>query len=167
MILRVKLAVIGAVLLCLGACQAAEVITIKTALVQFVFDGDSFRALVDGQQHELRLWGIDAPERHQTYADQSKKALRELIQGQRISIDVVAIDDYERLVVRATKGNLQINRSMIEHGHAWWFKRYARHATDYAEAEQSARSNKRGLWQAPKPQAPWNWRAEQREQAEE
>ena len=43
-----------------------------------MFDGDSFLAIVDGGEEEVRLIGINAPERGECLADDARQALVEL-----------------------------------------------------------------------------------------
>ena len=53
----------------------------------------------------------------------------------------------------------------IERGFAWHYKAYqrdqsAKDARGYAEAEEAARSARRGLWADRNPVPPWEWRKE-------
>jgi endonuclease YncB( thermonuclease family) len=50
---------------------------------------------------------------------------------------------------------------MIRTGHAWHFKRYNQ-SKQLAELEIEAKNNKRGLWATDNPQAPWDYRKENR-----
>ncbi len=52
-------------------------------------------------------------------------------------------------------------------GLAWHDPRYAPKAKEYAEAEAEARKEKRGLWSDDKPVAPWDWRKQQNDDADE
>jgi hypothetical protein len=59
---------------------------------------------------------------------------------------------------------------LVATGQAWHFKRYAHEQEPadraaYAAAEESARADRRGLWQEPDPIAPWDWRDGQRSPA--
>ena len=47
---------------------------------------------------------------------------------------------------------------MIASGHAWHYVQYAKHEDLYAELQQSAKDQKRGLWADAQPIAPWDWR---------
>lgn len=151
--------------LVLAGCGAVELgVGDRTqAQVLWIGDGDSLRARVGGAERDLRLWGIDAPEQGQAAAEASRAALRALIDHRRVSIEVVAVDDYDRLVVRMERDGASVNRAQIAAGHAWWFRRYAPEATDYRDAETDARAQRRGLWAAPEPEAPWAYRERTRE----
>lgn len=137
----------------------------QTAEVLYVLDGDSLRARLGataaGEECELRLWGIDAPEKNQPGADLSRQALKTLVHGKTITIHVITVDQFDRLVVQMQVGTTDvtdINLSQIKHGHAWWFRRFAAHATAYQAAETQARSDHVGLWADKQPEAPWAYR---------
>lgn len=124
----------------------------------WALDGDSLRAQSARGEVELRLWGIDAPERDQPYADASRKALQAVIAGKTGQAEIVAIDDYQRLVVRLQVDGRSVNEAQLRAGHAWWFRRYARAQASYSEAETAAKTARTGLWQAEAPGAPWTYR---------
>ena len=128
----------------------------------FGLDGDSLRGVVDGHERELRLWGIDAPERDQPEAEASRAALRALTADKAGSITVVTEDQYERLVVLLTVDGVLVNLAQLEQGHAWWFRRFAADRADFAAAETAAREAGRGLWAQANPEAPWDFRERMR-----
>jgi len=135
-----------------------------TAEVLFVLDGDSLRARIaatptaPSEERELRLWGIDAPERDQPGADTSRQALKTLVHGKTTTIHVITVDQFDRLVVHMQVGNIDVNLRQLEHGHAWWFRRFAARATAYQAAEAKARSGHLGVWADEQPEAPWVYR---------
>lgn len=126
-----------------------------------VVDGDTLT--LDGET--IRLHGIDAPEAGQTCAaakgsrwpcgNAAIKALTLLIGDATPVCDDRGKDAYGRtLSVCAVRGR-DVNRQMVERGAAWAFRRYA---DDYAAAEDTARADGRGIWQAPTETA-WDYRA--------
>ena len=66
-------------------------------------------------------------------------------------------DKYRRTLGHIYIDDRWINKEMIEEGWAWHYKQYS---DDYklAAAEKTARATKAGLWQEPKPIAPWDYR---------
>jgi len=158
----------AAIALWLVACGAAEAPApsigdelVVTAL--HGLDGDSLRGRVAGVRHEFRLWGIDAPERDQPHADASRAALKAAVDGEDGTATVVAVDDYDRLVVRLQVDGRSVNRAQLTAGHAWWYRRYAGDEAAFQAAETAAREAGRGLWVAAEPEAPWAYRARTRE----
>jgi endonuclease YncB( thermonuclease family) len=134
-----------------------------TGTVTRVFDGDSFIVTTSGQEThiEVRLAGIDAPEKDQPYADNARAALRGLILDRRLKLEVLDVDRYGRKVVRAfrTPDGLDINAELIRGGHAWVYRRRAYDRSLY-DLEREARTAGLGLWGLPESERepPWRWR---------
>jgi micrococcal nuclease len=140
-----------------------------------VFDGDSFvvlptdRTLNRRNDVEVRLMDIDAPEKDQPYADTARAALRQLIEGRRVFVDVVEIDRYQRKVAKVFRepDRLEIARALVHDGHVWVNRKYA---NDQAliELEDAARSKGLGLWSLTKDELvpPWRFRYQLRKEGQ-
>jgi endonuclease YncB( thermonuclease family) len=143
-------------------CAAAREELVAT--VTHVFDGDSFVVrLDDGAKVEVRLAGIDAPEKGQPYADKARTALRSLILEQQVRIAVSDTDKYHRKVAqvyRAADG-LHINAELLRRGCAWVYRRVPPDHP-FRELERAARDGAVGLWALPEAERepPWRWRQE-------
>ena len=126
-----------------------------------VYDGDTATLLTqDNVKYRVRFFGIDAPEAAQEFGLVARDALREKILGKDVTVRVAAADRYGRAVGRVMLGSRYINREMAAEGMAWYYKDFAANEYDLAQAESSARSDRRGLWKNPSPQPPWEWRRE-------
>ena len=145
------------VLLFLTACSAdAEALR---ATVTHVADGDSFHARdTRGRKLEIRILGIDAPERNQPFADASRRALINLIRGKEIEIHVAEPDRHGRLVSRVVQGGVDVGQAQLKSGMAWVYPFAQTMPVGYREAERSARVARAGLWRDPKPREPWKYR---------
>lgn len=134
-----------------------------------VSDGDSITVLDSAKrQHKVRLAGIDAPELKQAFGQASKRSLSALVFGKTVVVETEKRDRYDRQIGKVLVEGRDVNLAQIEAGFAWHYKQYAteQSAIDqklYAEAESDARSSRRGLWQDRNPQAPWDFRRQQRE----
>lgn len=128
----------------------------KEGRVVGIIDGDTFDVILDGRQTRIRMFGIDAPERHQAYYRQSKETLSSLIFSKKVRVEKKNKDAYKRWVANVYLGDQWINKVMISRGMAWHFKRYSSDAT-LANAEIEARNKHLGLW-SDKAVAPWNYR---------
>jgi endonuclease YncB( thermonuclease family) len=126
-----------------------------------VIDGDTLA--IDGVR--VRLEGIDAPEAGQTCAVRGQaepwpcgtdatRTLRALTAGQSTTCERVGTDSYGRMLGRCFAAGIELNRQMVERGHAFAFIRYSK---TYVAAEASARSKGLGVWQGPA-MPPWEWR---------
>jgi endonuclease YncB( thermonuclease family) len=113
-------------------------------------DGDSLR----GPNGDVRLYGIDAPELHQTCLDsrsatyqcgrESFRHLEALMAGQPVRCRIIDHDRFRRAVAVCSAGTLELNRQMVEDG---WAVAYERLPSIYAAAEERAHARRRGLWQ--------------------
>jgi len=150
-------------------CEASGGQTLK------VFDGDSFLMRAeDGGEVEVRLYGIDAPERHQPWSRRSREALYGLIRGRALTLELVETDRYGRAVAKVIRepDGLIVNAEMVRGGNAWVYRRYTRDPAllkrlgleDLMELEEAARRQRRGLWSMPPSEQtpPWEWRRQNR-----
>jgi endonuclease YncB( thermonuclease family) len=141
-----SLAVAAAAISLLWSSSAVAQLTLSG--VARVKDGDS---LMVGAT-EVRLYGIDAPELHQTCeragqgwacGAEAKQQLAALVGDRRVECDQVGTDQYRRALARCRVGDTDINRTLVALGYAVAFRHYS---LDYASAEDSAKANRRGLW---------------------
>ena len=124
-----------------------------------VSDGDTFTCRkTHGNNIQVRLADIDAPESGQAYGNQARKALNKLIYKQIVTLKNTSQDKYGRTVATVFSGSTNVNLAMIEQGYAWHYKRYSNNAT-YATAMRQAQNQRRGLWaDKGKIVKPENWR---------
>jgi endonuclease YncB( thermonuclease family) len=138
------------ILLLFGASESpAEILQGRCSYVQ---DGDSLKFIPSGENEEVRvrLYGIDAPEKSQEYAGQSRKKLEKLIRGKRIRLEVMDKDKYGRFVAKVYVGETYVNLEMLRAGLAWHYEYYADKKNDHAlvKAEEDARLARKGVWSA-------------------
>ena len=113
---------------------------------------------------KVRLYGIDAPETDkissqtgkvnipgQPYAEESKKALNNKIMGKQVKLDILTIDKYRRMVGIIWLDDRNINLEMVKEGYAEAFIEYLEepYRSKFLEAEQEAKSAKKGIWSFP------------------
>lgn len=129
---------------------------------EYVQDGDSFRLAVaeSGEVLRVRLYGIDAPEKGQPYAGQSRRLLEKLIVGRKVRVEVVEVDRYGRCVARVYVRDVYVNIEMLKAGLAWHYSYHAKAATNaqLAQAADEAKKNGLGLWAEAAPVSPRNYR---------
>jgi len=149
-------------LLALLACNALA--DTFDARVVGIADGDTITVL-DAQktQHKVRLAGIDAPEKGQSYGNASRKSLAALVHRKDVVVEWHKRDRYGRLVGKVLRGRQDVNLEQVRLGFAWHYKRYEMEQTAedrrrYTKAENNARMRRVGLWQDSEPMPPWEWR---------
>ena len=157
-IIREFVAVIS--ILLAGVAQAATI----TGKVVGVSDGDTITVLdASKTQFKIRLEGIDAPEKAQSFGQKSKEHLSDLVFGKQVEVESNKSDKYGRTVGKVLVNGRDANLEQVRSGFAWHYKEYQKEqpASDrvaYANAETNAQSSKSGLWRDPKPMPPWEWR---------
>jgi endonuclease YncB( thermonuclease family) len=132
-------------LLLLGSGLAAAAAGVE-GRVQRVIDGDSlWLAPADGAAPiELRLQGIDAPEICQAHGGAAKAALEELVAGQPVRARLEGRDVHGRQLGTVFVGERNINRVLVQEGHAW-SARYKWDRGPYVADERMAKALSRGF----------------------
>ena len=161
------------------SCLAGDVIQGRVVSVS---DGDTITVLdADHQQHKIRLSGIDAPEKAQSFGQRSKENLSQLIFGRDVAVEWRKKDRYGRTVGKVMVAEpacreaacpkiLDACHAQIIAGMAWWYRQYAKEqesgdANRYEQSELEARARRIGLWSDPQPTPPWEWRKEKKSHA--
>lgn len=128
-----------------------------------VADGDTLTVLDAAQrQHKVRLADIDAPEKGQAFGQRARESLAALCAGQPAEVEQAGRDRYGRVVGRVTCARVDANGEQVRRGMAWVYGRYAPAGSPLYRLQAEAQAGRRGLWQDPRPKAPWDWRAEKR-----
>lgn len=122
-----------------------------------VYDGDTVTVLEGTTQHKIRLEGIDAPESKQPWGTVSKTTLSQKVFGKDVEVRWDEKDRYGRTLGHIYINGEWVNLQMVKLGAAWHYKQYSKDKR-LADAEDSAREAKIGLWRDAKPIPPWDWR---------
>jgi endonuclease YncB( thermonuclease family) len=114
-----------------------------------IVDGDTF----DLSGTRIRLYGIDAVELNQHCFDQdaqswpcgieAKKRLSELLNAKDIQCKELTKDIYGRSIASCTTNAGDIAKNMVSDGYAVAYRKYS---SEYIEAEQQAKKEKKGIW---------------------
>ncbi len=123
-----------------------------------VSDGDTIRVMRGGRQIKIRLFGIDCPELGQDFGRRAKEFTSAMVFGKQVHIEEVDYDDYGRVVAWVSVNGQNLNKELVRAGLAWWYRRYAPHEAELKFLKEEARISKRGLWSAPHPAPPWQFR---------
>ena len=129
-------------------------------ICHYVQDGDTFK--LPDNETRVRLWGIDAPEKGQAYADEARDRLKELCEGKAVRLEIKDTDNYGRKTAIVWKGKTNINLQLVKEGLAWHYAYFAPDAKDLAAAEKAARKARKGLWQDKNPINPYDFRKQSR-----
>lgn len=133
-----------------------------------IADGDTVTVLDSTRtQHKVRLAGIDAPEKRQPFGNRSRQTLANLVFRRQVTVEWNKKDRYRRVVGVVRVGDADAGLKLVRAGMAWHYTAYAREQSSrdrvlYGQAQDDARSSRRGLWADAEPQPPWEFRATQR-----
>jgi endonuclease YncB( thermonuclease family) len=123
-----------------------------------IADGDSFTILTESKsQVKIRLHGVDCPEYQQYYGKRATQFVSDMVFGKQVEVLKTDDDKYGRVVAIVHVNGVCVNEELLKQGLAWHYKQYDK-SERYAQLENKARSEKRGLWAENNPVAPWDFR---------
>lgn len=171
--------------LLLSACSAHQVVLTQQAPATFaeepggheeatvvrVVDGDTIVVRIDeridgagaglaepGQEHPVRLIGIDTPESVrpgtpvECFGREASSAAKALLEGAAVRLvkDVEEADRYDRLLRYVYIGEEMANARLVVNGYAsaYTYPPNIRHSRLFVQLEREARESDRGLWSA-------------------
>ena len=163
--------------LCLAAPSFGARSEILDGRVVGVSDGDTLTVRVARRELKVRVGGIDAPEWAQAYGKRSKQNLSAMALQKDARLECHKTNRYGQEVCKVwvqpfdcpTCGKtLDVGLAQIVAGLAWWYRDYAKEQGPedqgrYESSEREARLRKLGLWSAPYPVPPWDWRTNERD----
>jgi len=80
-----------------------------------LIDGDTF--MTGSRKKPVRLANVNAPEKGARSGAAATKVLRDLVQGETVSIATVARDKYGRSAANVSVGNRSVNATMRRKGY--------------------------------------------------
>lgn len=127
-----------------------------------------------GVRHPVRIAGIAAPDKYQSFGARSQQQLAAIVFGRDVLVQGGTRDRAGRVVGRvlvAAPGchspqcpkDIDAGLEQLRAGMAWWFKTLAGplgadEQARYQEVEFQARLHRTGLWADRNPVPPWDWR---------
>lgn len=119
----------------------------QTFLVTQIVDGDT---IILEDNREVRLLGIDTPEKGQFYFSEASNKTAELVLGKSVSLeyDVTKKDMYNRDLAHVWLGEKLINLELVGLGFAqiYTVPPNVKYVDVILEAQKNARNNNLGLW---------------------
>ncbi|MEO8314928.1 MAG: thermonuclease family protein [Pseudomonadota bacterium] len=132
--------------------------TVILGKVTKVIDGDTIDVLLSSGLIRVRLHGVDAPESAQPGGAAATRWLTLELQNQQVQLEPVSQDQYDRMVAVVHREDRNINRELVQTGHAWAYRQYMRRSDEHlCMEEERARLKGAGLW-ATTAYAPWEYR---------
>lgn len=140
---------------------SVEASTLSGRVIE-VNDGDVITVFNLNRPVRIKLLAVDAPEAGQAFGDVARNHLSELVHDKSVLVEYWGIAADGSLVGRVMLDKTDIGAQMIRDGAAWFDANNQGRLSDadrdiYQQSEQAARSERRGLWQAQDPIAPWEF----------
>ena len=128
-----------------------------------VEDGKTMTIENTGRRVKVALKLAEPPDKEQAFADIARQHLSGLVLGRQVAIEYTGLGADALLIGRVFCDNRDVGLQMIRDGVAWFDRSYESELNEaerrvYADSEQAARNERRGIWQDPAPVAPWEWR---------
>jgi len=163
-----KLLTALAVLICLSAVAAAATLQAKVVEVP---TGNTLVVSNTNRSVRVRLKSVMPPEAGQPFSEAARDHLRTLVLDQAVIVDYTHLAD-GYLEARVILKGVDIGSQLLRDGVAWYDHAKDYELTDgdrelYAQCEQAARAEKRGLWHDESPVAPWEYRRIQQAKLDE
>ncbi len=112
-----------------------------------VFDGDTLLVRLDGAEEEVRLLGINTPEREECLSSEAREVTSSLVEAAPLSIEVVGDrDQFGRLLGYAYAGGALVNRALVEGGYALALQTDHPRLAEFLATEERAFADGAGLW---------------------
>lgn len=148
-------------LACLVVTSSGQADTLIGRVVA-ITDGDTLVIQAEHGRQEIRVAGIDAPERVQSFGARSRANLGQWVFQKHASAECLNSTGNapKRCVVRVDGEDVGLRQ--LRDGMAWWvredFESQTPEALSYQQAETMARLRRLGLWSETNPRPPWDWR---------
>jgi len=143
-----------------GRAKAAQRPRVYIGRVTSVTSGDEFCLVTGGGTRvPVRLDRVDAPELGQAYGQESADYLKKLLYGREVRVQYTKRDQRGRVIGLVTLNKKDVNLRLVADGMAWYCG-LPDQTPGYAEADASARKDKKGLWAGENPTNPAQWREE-------
>jgi endonuclease YncB( thermonuclease family) len=135
-----------------------------TGKVVGVTDGDTIKVLREGKQVKVLLYGIDTPEKGQSFGNKAKKFTAKFAANKMVKVEPMDTDRYGLIVALVTVYGKSLNKALIRSGYAWVYRKYCKESFCYEweKIEYFAKRAKAGLWIEPDPVPPWKWRKDKK-----
>ena len=139
------------------AIEILRTLLLRSAPVHIVHipDGDGFNIAYNGIVERIRIRRIDAPEYHQAYGKEARRALVALLEFRPVRIVRFGKCPYGRTLATVFVGNRRVDTAMVASGNAWPYR-----CNWLGPFQWYAMLHRKGIWHAGQnhPEKPWEWR---------
>jgi endonuclease YncB( thermonuclease family) len=116
-----------------------------------VSSGDTINVLHKGKVEKVRLYGIYAPQKKQSFEKKARDFASSFVNGENVEVEQKGADKNGRTIGLVSVSGEAINELMVINGYAWVHRQYCKEkfCTDWIKMEDAARQGKKGMWSDP------------------
>jgi len=142
--------------------NAANAETI-TGTLDSVIDGDTITIISKGKIVEIRLFGIDTPEKAQPFGQVARNFTGGKASKGEIRVESITKDHDGRTVAMVFVNGINLNEQIVSQGFGWVYRQYCKKSicADWLQLESNAKASHVGLWVDANPTPPWEFRQNQ------
>lgn len=118
---------------------------------------DQIKVLREGTVETVRLYGIDAPIDPQPFGQEALWYTKRRVLGKTVEVKPLIRDHWDRIIAWVFVDGENLNKELLRHGIAWWYKKYLPFDKELEALETEARAARVGLWALPNPIPPWEF----------
>jgi endonuclease YncB( thermonuclease family) len=111
-----------------------------------VLDGDSIEAELAGEVVEVRLLGINTPERSECWSDEAREATAELLAEAEVTLLEAGIDRFGRVLGYLGADGVFVNARLVADGHAAVIANDHPYLDEFLDLEDAAFAAAAGWW---------------------
>jgi len=157
-----RILTITTAVLCLPLLASAATLQAKVVQVE---SGNSLVVSNINRPLRIRLKAVAPPESGQAFSEAARDHLKALVLDQAVFVEYTHLAG-GYLEAKVILNGVDIGSQMLRDGVAWYDRASSYELSEsdrslYAQCEQAARNEKRGLWQDPAAIAPWEFRQAQ------
>jgi len=135
-----------------------------TGTIDSVIEGDSITIISKGKEVEIRLFGIDTPEKTQAFGQSAKNFTGAMASRGEIRVEPITKDQSGKIVGLVFVNGINLNEQIVSQGFGWVYRQYCKesYCADWLKIESNAKASQKGLWADANPTPPWEYRKNQR-----
>ena len=145
--------------------NAANAETI-TGILDSVIDGATITIISKGKVVEIRLFGIDTPDKTQAFGQVARNFTGgKAAKGELRVEPITKTKDHDgRIVAIVFVNDINLNEQILSQGFGWVYRQYCKESfcADWLKLEAVAKASHAGLWVDANPTPPWEYRQKQR-----
>jgi endonuclease YncB( thermonuclease family) len=136
--------------------------------IDSVIKGDTITIISNGKKIEIRLFGIDTPEKTQAFGQTARNFTGGKASKGEIRVEPITKDQESKIVAIVFVNGVNLNEQIVNQGFGWVDRQHCKESfcADWLKLESNAKAAHKGLWSDANPTPPWEYRKNKRSDTE-